>query len=270
MGIGGALIWPAVLGMTYAALPESKAGLAGGLIIGAAGFGNAAGPLIGGALTEAFSWRAVLFLNVPVAGFASFIIWRYIHQPRPEAAERGIDYRGIVAISIGLTALLVALDQAPDFGWGDPRVIVCLALAAIFLIAFPLIERRAGSIALVPRDVIANVEFRSACVAVLFMSATFFAALLYLPQFMQKILDYSPLEAGLGLLPMMFTFALVSFAAGGALQPLRRQADHVVRCLLLVRRAAADLVRGRGLRVHVAGAGHVRARASASERSTRR
>ncbi|MEA2058152.1 MAG: MFS transporter, partial [Actinomycetota bacterium] len=65
MGIGGALMWPAILGMTYAILPDDKAGLAGGLIIGVAGLGNAMGPLVGGFLTDALSWRWVLFVNVP-------------------------------------------------------------------------------------------------------------------------------------------------------------------------------------------------------------
>ncbi len=73
MGIGGALMWPAILGMTYAALPESKAGLAGGLILGAAGIGNAMGPLIGGVLTDALSWRWIFFLNVPIAAFAILV-----------------------------------------------------------------------------------------------------------------------------------------------------------------------------------------------------
>src|SRR5438093_2958850 len=71
MGIGGALMWPAILGMTFAALPPSRQGLAGGLILGAAGIGNAMGPLIGGALTDALSWRWIFFLNVPVAAFAA-------------------------------------------------------------------------------------------------------------------------------------------------------------------------------------------------------
>jgi MFS family permease len=70
MGIGGALMWPAILGMTYELLPEEKAGLAGGIIIGAAGLGNAIGPLIGGVLTQELSWRWIFFLNVPIAAFA--------------------------------------------------------------------------------------------------------------------------------------------------------------------------------------------------------
>ena len=67
MGIGGALMWPAILGMTFALLPEEKAGLAGGIILGAAGLGNAIGPLIGGVLTDALSWRWIFFLNVPIS-----------------------------------------------------------------------------------------------------------------------------------------------------------------------------------------------------------
>jgi MFS family permease len=83
-----------------------------------------------------------------------------------------------------------------------------------------VLERRAGSWALIPRDVIANPGFRAACLATLMMSAVFFAALLFLPQFFQKILDYSPLEAGAGLLPMMAVFAVTSFVAGGLYERL--------------------------------------------------
>ena len=73
MGIGGALMWPAILGMTYALLPEEKAGLAGGLILGVAGLGNAVGPLLGGFLTDELSWRWVFFINLPVTAFAVFV-----------------------------------------------------------------------------------------------------------------------------------------------------------------------------------------------------
>ena len=78
-------MWPAVLGMTYDILPAERAGLAGGLIIGSAGFGNAAGPLIGGVLTDALSWRWILFLNLPIAALACFVTWRSV--PREPAAR---------------------------------------------------------------------------------------------------------------------------------------------------------------------------------------
>jgi EmrB/QacA subfamily drug resistance transporter len=214
MGIGGALMWPAILGMTYAALPSERAGLAGGFILGAAGIGNAAGPLIGGALTDLLSWRWIFFLNVPVAAFAVFVTWREIHQPRPEVEDTRIDYAGSFCISAGLVALLVAFDQVIDWGWGDPRIIGLLALCVILLSSFYFVERRAGVHALVPPDVISNRDFRNTCLAILMMSAVFFAAMLYLPQLMINVLGYSPIGAGAGMLPMMATFAAVSFVAG--------------------------------------------------------
>ncbi|HEU4943919.1 MAG TPA: MFS transporter [Solirubrobacterales bacterium] len=214
MAIGGALMWPAILGMTYEILPEEKAGLAGGIIIGAAGLGNALGPLIGGVLTDLLSWRWIFFLNVPVSALAVLITYSLVKVKEPEAGERRIDYAGVAALSIGLVSLLVALDQVDDWGWGDPKTIGLLALTVVLLVAFLPIERRAGMSALVPREVIRNESFRASCLAILFMSATFFAALLYLPQFMQKHLDYTPLEAGVGMLPFLAVFALVSFVAG--------------------------------------------------------
>jgi EmrB/QacA subfamily drug resistance transporter len=214
MGVGGAMMWPAILGMTYAALPESKAGLAGGIILGSAGIGNAIGPLIGGVLTDELSWRWILYLNVPIALFAILVTYLLVHQPKPEDEGRRIDYAGIATLSTALVALLVALDQIDDWGIGDPRVIGLLVLAAVLLAIFAPLERRAGADALVPREVMANESFTASCVAILFMSATFFGALLYLPQFMQKHLGYSPLGAGTGILPFLATFALVSFIAG--------------------------------------------------------
>jgi EmrB/QacA subfamily drug resistance transporter len=214
MGIGGALMWPAILGMTYEILPEEKAGLAGGIIIGAAGLGNAVGPLLGGVLTQELSWRWIFFLNVPIAIFAVAVTYLLVHVKEPEASEHRIDYAGITTLSIGLVSLLIGLDQIADWGLGDPRVIAMLILAAAMIAAFLPIERRAGAHALVPREVMRNESFTASCFAVLFMAATFFAALLYLPQFMEKQLGYSALESGLGMLPFLAVFALSSFAAG--------------------------------------------------------
>jgi EmrB/QacA subfamily drug resistance transporter len=213
MGIGGAMMWPAILGLVYAILPEDRAALGGAIVIGTAGIGNAMGPMLGGALTDAFSWRWILFLNLPIAAVACLVTWRTVHVPNPDERNR-IDYAGIATISIGLIALLMALGQAPDEGWGSPVVIGAFAVAAVLLLAFVFIERRMRADALVPGDVMSNGNFVSACVATLLMSATFFAALLYLPQFFQKVLDYSPVAAGAALLPLMGTFALTSFVAG--------------------------------------------------------
>ena len=123
MGIGGAMMWPAVLGMTYDVLPEEKAGLAGGLIIGVAGFGNAAGPLLGGCLTDALSWRWIMFVNLPIAAIACLATWRVDPRAGTGGERERIDYAGIASISVGLVALLMALDQVTEWGWSDPRIL---------------------------------------------------------------------------------------------------------------------------------------------------
>lgn len=214
MGIGGALMWPAILGMTFAALPAAKAGLAGGLILGAAGIGNAMGPLIGGVLTDELSWRAIFFLNIPIAAFAVAVTWAKVHQPAEPGGSRRIDYGGIATLSIALLLILLALDQAGDWGWGDPRVVAMFAVSVAMIVAFCFIEPRMRDDALVPSDVARNRRFAFACVTVLLISAVFFAAVLYAPQLMEKVLSWSALEAGAGMLPMLGVFAAVSFVAG--------------------------------------------------------
>jgi EmrB/QacA subfamily drug resistance transporter len=217
MGIGAALMWPAILGMTYAALPASKAGLAGGLILGVAGLGNALGPLIGGALSE-LSWRWIFVLNVPIAAIAIAVVWLKVHQPRERGEEERIDYPGIASLSLGLLLLLLGLDQAVDWGWGDWRVVSMFAASVVLIVAFGFIEPRMGRSALIPSDLVRNRRFVAACVVTLMISAVFFATVLYVPQFLQKILDWSPLGSGAGMLPMLALFALTSFIAGPVYQ----------------------------------------------------
>jgi EmrB/QacA subfamily drug resistance transporter len=215
MGIGGAMMWPSVLGMTYRILPKSKAGLAGGIVIGAAGFGNAVGPLIGGALTDLASWRWLFLLNLPIAVVAIFVtLWVIPKKPASSLQEHKIDYAGIAVLSVGLLALLLALDQGTDLGWFDPRILAFFAASVIFLALFGYIEPRLGSRALVPRDVMHNRGFVAATGGTLLMASLIFATFIYLPQYMMKHLGFSAVVAGAGLLPLMGMFAATSFASG--------------------------------------------------------
>jgi EmrB/QacA subfamily drug resistance transporter len=220
MGVGGAMMWPAVLGMTYALLPDDKAGLAGGLILGVAGLGNAVGPMFGGFLTDVLSWRWVFFVNLPIAAFAMFVTQREVSESHVDTAERRIDYLGIATLSIGVVALLFALDEGTDDGFTSPLILGLFALSFVMLVLFAVVESRVGERALVPREVLRNRTFTAASLTVLLMSAIFFAALLYLPQFMTYELGYSAMRSGAGLLPMMGVFALTSFLAGSLYQRL--------------------------------------------------
>ena len=191
MGVGGALMWPAILGMTYEILPEERAGLAGGIIIGAAGLGNADRAADRRGLHRPPHLALDLLRQRPGRDLRGARHLCFVHVKEPEVGEQKIDYAGVSAISFGLVSLLIALDQVDDWGWGDPRTIALLVIAVILIVAFVPIERRAGRNALIPREVMRNESFRASCLAILFVSATFFASLLYLPQFMQKHLGYS-------------------------------------------------------------------------------
>jgi MFS family permease len=139
---------------------------------------------------------------------------REVPESAAQATERSIDYRGIALLSAGAVAVLLGLDLSTGGGFGRPVVIGLLALGLTLLAWFFRTERRQGSTALLPTDVLRNPVFSAACVTVLFMSAIFFSALLYLPQFMESVLGFSALRSGAGLLPLMGAFAITSFAAG--------------------------------------------------------
>jgi EmrB/QacA subfamily drug resistance transporter len=213
MGAGAALMWPATLGMTFELFGPKRAALAGAFVIGISGLINAAGPIDGGALTQLLSWRWVFLLNVPIAVFAIAVVWRNMRQP-PEGGERTIDYPGIATLSFGLLALLVALDQTPTWGWGDWRVLTLFAIAGVLLVTFFFIQRRQGMAALVPTDVARNPQFMASAVAMGMIGAGFFTTLLYLAQVFQKVMDMKPLASGVGMLPLLVVFGIVSFVTG--------------------------------------------------------
>ena len=210
-GVGGALMWPAILGLIYQILPAAKAGLAGGLVIGVAGIGNATGPLLGGALTELASWRWILLINVPIALIAVLVTWRTVHVASPDQHGK-VDYWGSLLLGISLISLLISLTEAPDVGWSDPLVWGLLIVAAVAMLAFVVRERIAGENALIPGSVIGHKPFLFACLSVLMVSSIFFSALLYLPQYFEKVFDQNPLQAGAALLPFMAVFAVASFS----------------------------------------------------------
>lgn len=213
IGIGGALMWPAVIGIFFNLMPKEKAGLAGGIIMCMTGLGNAMGPLLGGGLTDAFSWRWVFYINVPIAIAAILMtIWALEKDPEEEVEEK-LDYAGVAALSLGLFGLLLLLDIGAGIGWLSPYILALFGASLLALVAFFFIERRAGENALIPQDVRGNRSFAIALVATLLIAAVYLGALLYLPQFMIKELKFSAYQSGVGLLPLIVTFAAVAFIA---------------------------------------------------------
>ena len=212
-GIGAAFMMPATLSIITVTFPPEERGRAIGTWAGVSALALAIGPVVGGALTEYVTWRAIFFLNVPVAVGAVIVTLYAAHESRDETSRHTIDWPGIAAISIGLTALVLALIEGNSWGWGSPEIVSLLVTAAIGLVAFAIVEMR------VREPMVEFALFRSktfvgtnavAFIVSFAMLAIFFFTALY----MQNILGYSAIEAGVRFLPATLMIVLIAPFAG--------------------------------------------------------
>src|SRR3954451_12976585 len=162
--------------------------------------GAAIGLIVGGVLTEYASWRWVLFVNVPVAALAVLGAFRVLPESR-DSRVRGFDVPGALLVTGGLVALVYALVKGNDLGWGSARTLVMLGLAAVLLIAFVVVQRRARD-PLVDFGLFRSRSLLGADLGALFVGAGLFAVFFFLVLWMQQVHGYSPLRAGLAILPM--------------------------------------------------------------------
>src|SRR6516225_723975 len=141
-GVGAAFMMPATLSIITQAFPPHQRGTAIGTWAGVSALALAIGPVVGGLLTEYVSWRAIFFINPPIAVIAVAVTLFAARESRDETVGRSADFAGIATLTVGLTALVLALVEGNSWGWGSARVISLLAVAAIALPGFVLIERR--------------------------------------------------------------------------------------------------------------------------------
>src|SRR5689334_939303 len=182
-GIGAAFMMPATLSIITQAFPPEQRGTAIGTWAGVSALALAIGPVVGGFLTEYVSWRAIFFINPPIAIIAVGVTLFAARESRDETVDRTVDYTGIAAVTVGLTALVLALVQGNDWGWGSARVIGLLVVAVISLVAF-------------------------------LISFAMFAQFFFLTLYLQNILHYSPLETGLRFLPSTIMIIIMGPLAG--------------------------------------------------------
>jgi EmrB/QacA subfamily drug resistance transporter len=218
-GLGAAILSPAALSIVATTFRDgAERNKALGVWGAVAGSGGAAGVLLGGVLTEWLGWEWVLWVNVPIGIAAAAIAPTLIAESRNEEETRHFDVAGAVAITGGLSALVYALVDANSAGWGSTQTIGLLALAAVLLIAFVAVERRSRA-PLVPFSIFRVRTVTGANVVGILVGASLFSMFYFISLYMQQVLGYSPIKAGLSYLPLAVSIIL---SAGLASQLVTR------------------------------------------------
>jgi EmrB/QacA subfamily drug resistance transporter len=210
-GLGAAIVSPSALSIVTTLFKDgaerNKALGAWGAVAGSAG---AAGVLLGGILTEGLGWEWVLWVNVPVSLIALALTRGLIPESRSESARRHFDAAGALTVTAGLSVLAYALLDASSAGWGSTKIVTLLALSAAMLGTFVAIERRSRA-PLVPFRIFRLRTLTGANVVGILLGASLFSMFFFISLYMQQVLGYSPIHAGLSYLPLALT---IVFAAG--------------------------------------------------------
>src|SRR5262245_30450965 len=209
-GIGGALMMPATLSIITDTFPAEERGKAIGTWAGISGLALSFGPLAGGLLTEQVTWRAIFYINVPIALIAAFTV---VRESRDENAERKIDYPGVVLLTVALTAFVLALIEGNDWGWGSAREIGLLAGGVVATVAFLMVEARARA-PVVDFSFFRSRNFVGANTVATIISFAMMGSFFFLAIYLQDLLGYSALETGVRFLPTTVVIVIVAPLAG--------------------------------------------------------
>jgi EmrB/QacA subfamily drug resistance transporter len=199
-GAGGAIVAPTALSLIADTFREGASrNRALGIYAGAAGSGGAVGLILGGLIANYFSWRWVLFVNVPIAVLLAAAAPRVL----PASAGRSgrLDLPGAISATGALTLLVYGLSRAATHAWSDQVTVLALGAGAALLVLFLLIELRSGQ-PLMPLRLLANRNRSGAYALRAVAGATTLAVLFFLTQILQNVLGYSPLQAGFAFLPL--------------------------------------------------------------------
>ncbi len=214
-GLGGAVLAPATLSLLTTTYTEPRArARALGAWSATAASGAAVGTLLGGVLTTALGWRAVLFVNVPI-GVALFVLAWYILAPAgPSSARlRHLDLGGALAATAGLSVLVYGIVSTDSHPWGSPRTISLLLAGAVLLGVFLLIEARYAERPLMPLSLFTNRSLAAANAVALAVGAVLFSVSFFLSLFLQQVDGYSALRTGAAFLPQALVVLVTSLSA---------------------------------------------------------
>ena len=199
-GLGGALVFPATLAIINTTFAEGRDRNRALSVWGGAGAaGLVIGVLAGGVLTQAFGWRAVFFVNVPLAGAAIALAFPLIRPDQAREAGRRFDLPGALTVTAAVTLLVFALVRGPDAGWDSPGVLAAATAGLALLGVFTVIERRSPD-PLVPPRLLTNPTLILAVVVAFMFMATFGSLLYFLSIYLQDVWGYDALATGAGFL----------------------------------------------------------------------
>src|SRR6266496_2317569 len=197
-GVGGAIVTPLTLTILSAAVPKERRGLALGIWGGIGGLAVALGPLLGGAIVSGVSWNWIFWLNVPIGLALAPLAYRQLEETK--GSEGGLDLPGLALASTGLLGIVWGLVRGNSLGWTSTGIVLPIVLGALLVAAFVAWELRAPS-PMHPMEFFRNRTFTLTNVASLFMFFGMFGSIFLLIQFFQTVQGYSPLQAGLRILP---------------------------------------------------------------------
>jgi len=204
-GLGAAIISPAALSIVTTIFKDgAERNKALGVWGAVAGSGGAAGVLLGGILTDGLGWEWVLWVNVPVSLIALALTPRLIAESRAVTETRAFDVAGAISVTAALSILVYAVVDAESSGWGSSKTIGLLALSVVLLAAFVAIELRARK-PLVPFSIFRIRTLTGANVVGLLVGGSLFSMFFFISLYMQQVLGYSAIHAGLSYLPLALT-----------------------------------------------------------------
>jgi EmrB/QacA subfamily drug resistance transporter len=213
-GVGAGVFLTTSLSIVSSAFPPDEQSKGIGVWAGVIDIGIAVGPFVGGILTEVASWRQFFFVNIPIALLAVFLTLRVVRESRDETAGRYVDLFGLVTVPAGLTALVFGIQQSETLGWGSPFVIGMLVAAVMILSAlFVFVEPRLRE-QLIDLSLFANRSYLGTNAVAFAQNFGFGAVMFFLTLYLQYVLDYSPLKAGLVFLSFTVLFTLGNLQAG--------------------------------------------------------
>ena len=213
-GVGGAMLTPGSLAIISAAFPKDERGRAIGTWAGASALTTALGPVLGGWLVDAWSWRAIFFINVPIAAIALLLSWWHVPETRGEPVESGVDWLGAALATIGLGVIAYGLTAATELGWSSAIVVGALVAGIVVLTVFIAHEARARA-PMVPLHLFRSKAFAGANVITLLLYFALGGALFFVPFNLIRIQGYTATEAGAAFLPSTLVMGILSRWSGG-------------------------------------------------------